>query len=176
MSLTRRQMLAAAAAAAAPLFDAAALAEAVAAGPKFLSSAELALLDELTELILPTDEHSPGARAAKVAAYIDARLAEAVEPEIRTRWRDGLKAVDALAASMHGRAFMACSAPQREATLTRLAAHEKAPETAEDKFFVELKAWTVNTYYTSAIGLHEEIEYTGNTLLQEFEGTDVSRK
>lgn len=30
----------------------------------------------LSELIIPTDEHSPGARAAKVAEYIDRRPAD----------------------------------------------------------------------------------------------------
>ena len=30
-------------------------------------------------MIIPADDHSPGARAAKVAAYIDARLAEALD-------------------------------------------------------------------------------------------------
>jgi hypothetical protein len=33
----------------------------------FFTRAELALVDELSEMIIPTDDHSPGARAAKVA-------------------------------------------------------------------------------------------------------------
>ena len=37
------------------------------------------MLDELTEIIIPTDSHSPGAKAAKVAVYIDKSLAEAFE-------------------------------------------------------------------------------------------------
>src|SRR4051794_13124710 len=45
---------------------------------RFLTPAEYALLDELTELIIPTDAHSPGARAAGVAGYIDARLTESL--------------------------------------------------------------------------------------------------
>ena len=47
-------------------------------------------------MIIPTDEHSPGARAAKVAAYIDGRLAEAWDEQDRTDWRDGLKRVEQL--------------------------------------------------------------------------------
>ena len=49
----------------------------------FFTSDELALVDELSELIIPTDGHSPGARTAGVAAYIDARLAEAWDPADR---------------------------------------------------------------------------------------------
>src|SRR5436190_12606137 len=69
--------------------DAQSLASAgVSAAPRaFFTPDELALVDELSELIIPTDDHSPGARAAKVAAYIDARLADAWEEQDRTDWR-----------------------------------------------------------------------------------------
>ena len=62
----------------------------------FFTRQELALVDELAEMIIPADEHSPGARAAKVAAYIDARLAEAFDAADRTTWRDGLKLIEQL--------------------------------------------------------------------------------
>ena len=58
-------------------------------------------------MIIPTDEHSPGARAAKVAAYIDFRLAEAWEEKDRTDWRDGLKRVDAAVAGIQRQAVHA---------------------------------------------------------------------
>ena len=62
-------------------------------------------------MIIPADEHSPGARAARVAAYIDARLAEAWDDKDRTDWREGLKRVDELSQEMHGgRPFMQSSA------------------------------------------------------------------
>jgi hypothetical protein len=63
------------------------------AATTFFTRAELALVDELSEMIIPTDDHSPGARAAKVAGYIDARLAEAFEETDRTTWRQGLKLI-----------------------------------------------------------------------------------
>src|SRR5262249_28558791 len=47
--------------------------------PLFFTREEFALLDELTELIIPADDHSPGARAAQVASYIDFRLSESFE-------------------------------------------------------------------------------------------------
>src|SRR5207249_9801174 len=65
-----------------PLHDALPILQPVAGVPgKFLTAAEYALLDELTELIIPADDHSPGARAAAVAAYIDGRLAESRSEE-----------------------------------------------------------------------------------------------
>jgi hypothetical protein len=141
--------------------------------PKFFTPAEFAMLDELTETIIPSDEHSPGARAAKVAAYIDERVAEAFEPTARDDWRNGLKLVDELSNKMHKRAFMEASPEQRIAVLTRMAKNEMKPKTPEEIFFRELKRATADAYYTSKIGIHQEMEYKGNVMLQEFVGYDV---
>jgi len=151
--LSRRDMIATTAAAlVTPLLPAAPV---VAQRPaRFLTSAEVALLDELTELIIPTDEHSPGARAAGVAGYIDGQLAESLEPEWQARWRAGLQAVEALARELHGKAFLESTPDQRIAVLTRMAAAEG--------FFGELKSRTVHGYYTSKIGIHMDQAYKGN--------------
>ena len=181
--LTRRDALkiAAGAALSAPaLFTRAMAAPAAAAasGPRFFTREELAVLDELTELIIPADSHSPGARAAGVSSFIDGRLAEAylpVEQDVQQRWRDGLRRVDALCQEMNGAAFLAASPAQRVAVLTRMAASEKEkePTSADDKFWRELKSATVYAYYTSEIGIHQEMEYKGNTLQQEYAGEEA---
>lgn len=170
--------------------------------PRFFTPAEFALLDELTEMIIPADEHSPGARAAKVAAYLDFRVAE-TDPsiteyaELRRTWREGLKSVDQLSQKMNGAKFMQAAPEARLAVLTRLAANETAPQKrpVEDQyresnqnkkpqtevkpqepnqdFFVFLKAQTTRAYYTSEIGLKQELEYKGNQYLKEFVGYDA---
>jgi hypothetical protein len=145
-----------------------------AAAGRFLTADELALLDELSELIIPTDEHSPGARAAGVAAFIDGQLADAFEEKDRTDWRDGLKAIERVSQQLHGKAFMQASADQRVAVLTRVSQNERKAEAPEEKFFVELKSRVVHAYYSSEIGIKQEMEYKGNVFLQEFVGTDVS--
>jgi len=136
----------------------------------FFTPEELALVDELSELIIPTDDHSPGARAAKVASYIDARLAEAFEEKDRTAWRDGLKAVEQLSREMTGKPFLQSSPAERIATLTRMAQNEGKPQKPEELFFAELKSRVVSAYYTSEIGIKQEMEYKGNTYLTEFVG------
>lgn len=148
-----------------------------AAVPRFLTRDELALLDEVTETIIPADSHSPGARAAKVAAYIDARLAEAylpVEADVQQRWRDGLRRIDALSQELNRKTFVAASPAERVAVLTRLSVNEKDKEasSADDKFWRELKGATIHGYYTSEIGIHQEMEYKGNTLQQEYAGEE----
>ena len=39
---------------------------------------------------------------------------------------------------------------------------------------VELKGRVVHAYYSSEIGIKQELEYKGNVFLQEFAGQDVS--
>ncbi|HKE88756.1 MAG TPA: gluconate 2-dehydrogenase subunit 3 family protein [Gemmatimonadales bacterium] len=176
--LTRREMLelTAAAVAATPLVKASAEALVTASPPgKYLTAAELALLDELSEMIIPADDHSPGAKAAGVAAYIDYRLSISVEPDWKLKWRNGLKLVNGLSHSLNNKAFLDASADQRLAVLTKMAAGEENPKTPEEHFFNELKRWTVEGYYTSSIGIHQDQEYKGNVVQPgEFAGYDAT--
>src|SRR3989442_9735493 len=92
-SVSRREMIAATAAAlVTPLLPGVAATAPAAIGVpgKFLTAAEFAMLDELTELIIPAHDHSPGAPAAAVAAYIDGRLAESLEPHWQAKVRPRL--------------------------------------------------------------------------------------
>src|SRR5262249_34319405 len=141
----------------------------------FFTPDEFAMVDELSELIIPTDEHSPGARAAKVAEYIDGRLADSFGDEPKLQWREGLKLVDQISVDMNGRPCMPAAQDQSVAVLTRMARNESNPENPEEKFFVELKSRVARAYYTSKIGIHEAVEYKGQTGLREFAGIDVSK-
>jgi hypothetical protein len=143
---------------------------------RFFTRAEFAMVDELSELIIPADEHSHGARAAKAAEYIDQRLAESPEEEPKREWREGLKLIDQISNEMNGRSFMQSSPEQRIALLERIAQNETNPQKPEEKFFVELKSRVAHAYYTSKIGIQSELEYKGNTYLREFVGVDVSKK
>ena len=170
--VTRREMLKAAAAAtvAVPAFG---QSKSKVKAPQFFTPHEFALVDELTEIIIPTDEHSPGARAAKVAAYIDQTLAEAFTNEPREQWRTGLKLIDALSHLMHHKSFLNSSAEQRENVVAKIAQSEQNPKLPEEEFFAELKQRTARGYYTSKIGIHQEMEYKGNTYLKEYVGEEV---
>ena len=164
--VSRRQMVEATAAAllAAPLLHVLppAIYPGAAYAPRFLTPAEFALLDELTETIIPTDDVSPGARAAGVAAYIDGRLAESLRPAWQAQWRSGLAGVDQLSRELTGTTFLAATPRQRLAVLARMAANEADPQTEPEKFFRELKHWTASGYYTTKIGIHQDQHYKGN--------------
>ena len=170
-NLTRRELIQISAGAASVTAGAGPLAAQKA--PLFFTKDDFALVDELTELIIPTDDHSPGARAAHVAEYIDARLAESFEDEPKQKWREGLKRIDAISQEMHGRPFMQATPDQRMAVLQRISKNEQKAQLPEEQFFDELKRDTAYAYYTSKIGIHQEMEYKGNVYLQEFAGYEV---
>ncbi|MBO0797676.1 MAG: gluconate 2-dehydrogenase subunit 3 family protein [Blastocatellia bacterium] len=140
---------------------------------QFFTPAEFTLVDELSEMIIPADDHSPGAREAKVAAFVDQTLGETLDTQMKQRWREGLKSIEAITQEMHGKSFINAAPDQRAATLDRIAKNETDPQKPEDKFFVELKSAVAFAYYTSKIGLRQELEYKGNTYLKEFVGEEV---
>jgi hypothetical protein len=141
--------------------------------PKFFSREQFAVVDILTELIIPADGHSSGARAARVAEYLDARLAEAFEDDLKAKWREGLDCVQTISGEMHGVSFAEATPEQQVALLTRISKNEDHPQAPEEHFFQLLKSSTAHAYYTSKIGLHQELEYKGNVLLQEFVGYEL---
>ncbi len=170
MKLTRREMIQATVAAMALPIP-----EARAPSPRFFTPAEFALMDELSDMIIPTDAQSGGARAAGVAAYIDGRLAEAFEPEQGVRWRAGLRAVEDLSREMNGTAFMESTPAQRLAVLTRMAAAESDPKTTAERFFGEIKGLTIQAYYTSKVGIHDDQRYKGNVYQTgDYAGSDAT--
>lgn len=143
---------------------------------KFFTADELKMVDELGELIIPADDHSPGARAAKCADYIDARLAETWDEASKQQWREGLALINQLSTEMHGQPFLKASTDQRIALLERIARNEANPQKPEEKFFGTLKGSVAHAYYTSKIGIQQELQYKGNTYQREFSGVDVRQK
>jgi len=75
-------------------------------GHKFFTGEEYAMVDELTDIIIPTDEQSGGAKAARVADYIDQRLAEAFDASERDEWRKQLGLIDARSSKLHAKTFL----------------------------------------------------------------------
>ncbi len=133
---------------------------------RFFTVAEFKMVDELAEMIIPADEKSGGARAAKCAEYIDVQLAEAFEQDERDRWRQRLQLMDTVSKQMYGAAFIEATPVQRTELLTRIAANEKNPGTPDEHFFITLKRSTIRAYYTSKIGIQDDLDYQGNVLQQ----------
>jgi len=129
-------------------------------------------VEELTETIIPADSHSGGAKAAKVADYIDQLLRDTLDDNLKSTWREGLRLIDIMSQHYHGKTFLNASPEERIAVLSVLSENEKLTELPEVRFFVTLKDLTVTGYYTSKIGIHDELEYKGNRILKEYVGCD----
>jgi len=136
---------------------------------RFFTRAQYATVDALAERIIPADDRSGGAHAARVADFIDLLVFEGPQ-DIKTAWHDGLVHLDEAARKQHGAAFAKTSVGQQIALLTEISRDEADPKTPLEEFFREAKARTIQGYYTSKIGIHDELHYKGNQFLQEFVG------
>jgi hypothetical protein len=141
------------------------------AAPKlvFLTAAQYATVDAVAETIIPADDHSPGARAARVADYIDLLLSESDAPTKET-WTSGLVALDQASSERFKAPFAKATGAQQVELLTTLSQRELSPQTPLEKFFKVTKDATIRGYYTSEIGIHKELQYQGNKFLPEFVG------
>ncbi len=108
--------------------------------PQFFTQQEYAILDQVTEMIIPRDE-TPGARDAGVSEFIDFMAAH--DPDIQQPLRDGLRSL------------------QESGLSTELL--PSAP------FFNLLRRYTVMGYYTTRIGL-EQLDFPGLKLYSKSPG------
>lgn len=143
--------------------------------PLFFTKEEFQLLDRLTDLIIPTDDHSGGAHEAQVASYIDKTVAEAFDPDEKKSWRKGLACVEDTSQKQNGKRFLQSPEPGQIAVLTSMSKHEGKAKGNDEAgmFFEKLKATTAFAYYSSSLGIHQEMNYKGNVILEQFVGYDA---
>ena len=124
--------------------------------PRALAAEDYELLGALLDLVIPPSE-TPGARQAGAPAIIDETLAG--RPDERAAFEAGLRRLRAAG-------FAEMTPAEQNAAL-----REYEQSSGETKaFFESLKALTVDAYYSTEIGLVEELGYKGNTYLAEFPG------
>jgi len=136
---------------------------------QYFSADQLRTLDALTETIIPADDHSLGAEAAAVSEYIDAIVADGPKTT-QQFWDGGIFLVNKLAQGSFGKFYEDCSAEEQIAIMSELAGNEDDLSSPEHRFYAALKRATIDGYYTSKIGIHQELQYQGNEALGEFPG------
>jgi hypothetical protein len=67
-------------------------------------------------------------------------------------------------------AFRRAAQEHQISLLKAISRNERRPITIEERFFVAIKSLTVDGYYTSEIGIHQDLRYKGNAYLKEFVG------
>ncbi len=126
----------------------------------------------LSELIIPQTE-TPGAKAARVNRFIDAVLQKA-KPEDRDSFVRGLTWVDDHSRRQFKNDFVAATPAQQTALLTELSRSDDVPAELRigADFFRAIKSLTIDGYYTTEIGLRQELGDNGQLFLAQFGGCD----
>jgi gluconate 2-dehydrogenase gamma chain len=122
--------------------------------PQFFTLAEYAMVERLSEIIIPSDA-TPGAKEAGVAEFIDFMVAN--DPEPQYPFRLGLAGLNAHSERTLGKKFIELTPQQQNQLLEPLGFKDKAQPGEEDgrKFFRLIRAYTVTGFYTSQIGYKE---------------------
>ena len=145
-------------------------ASAAAWSPSALTPRQNEAVIALSELIIPATD-TPGAKAALVNRFIDHVLSTAEAAE-RSEFIRGLAWLDDRCRARIGKDVAGATAEELTTVLTPLAAEGTAPdETAPGvAFFRAIKSMTITGYYTTEIGLRQELGDDGRMMLGAFEG------
>jgi hypothetical protein len=85
-------------------------------------------------------------------------VADHYHADRQRRFLDGLIDLDRRAASMHRHLFIECQADEQDAVLAAVEANAYAArESGADSFWRDLKYLTLYGYYTSEIGIEQEL-------------------
>ena len=157
-------------------FDDAALSRTMVQGTGAFTAADVALLDEIAETILP-ETSTPGAKAAKTGAFMALMVTDVYTAARREVFVDGMRQVNAASVRAHGVDFMSASASQRLAVVEALDREQKAamdarlpdpvnrapaPPAAPDEpahYFRMMKELALLGFFTSEVGCTKALRY-----------------
>ena len=122
--------------------------------------AQDAILDRLSDIIIPADDESPGAHDAGVSKFLE--LAAFVNPQRHQAWSRGIEAVEAAAGRKFSRPFMDCTREQQEQIVEEMARNEGQPTNDLERFFTSLKPAIVDGYRYSEPGVKQFMRWEGN--------------
>jgi len=138
--------------------------------PKALSAQQNATVIELTEMIIPQTD-TPGARVALVNRFVDAVLEDA-DARDRKEFFRGLQWVDERSRDLFGADFVSATPEQRTALLTIMSSgkNKSLMDQIGVEFFQSIKSMTITGYYTSEVGMRQELGDDGQLFFAEFKG------
>ena len=157
-------------------FDDGALAVAAEQGTSLFAAADVAMLDEIAETILP-ETSTPGAKAAKTGAFMALMVTEAYDARQQQVFRAGLGQVDEACRKAHGVTFMPATPAQRLSVVEALDREQKAamdartptrttrapaaPAASDEPahYFRMMKELALLGYFTSEIGYTKAMRY-----------------
>ena len=155
--------------------DSAALVQATSHGVGTFTAADIALLDEIAETILPQTS-TPGAKAAKTGAFMALMVSDVYTDRDQQVFRDGMRTLEAQCRAMHGAGFLQATPAQRLSLLQVLDREQKtameershfrtrypaapSPPDAPAHYFRMMKELALLGYFTSEIGYTQAMRY-----------------
>jgi hypothetical protein len=132
--------------------------------PRFFNQSDFATISRIADLIIPETD-TPGASGAGVPAYIDLVISRNGDQQRVAA--DGLRWLDTEAERLTEKKFIGLTEQQQLSILESLCESADGTEGITRgrnvQFFAMMKSLTADGYYTSRIGLIEELGYKGNT-------------
>jgi hypothetical protein len=127
------------------------------------SAAEIALLDEIGDTILPPSD-VPGAKAVGIGAFLAMMINDCYTPAEQQGLRDGLGRLTAGFTQRFGGDFVTGTAANRTAYLNDLdreqrAYHQNLAPGAQPHYFRVLKELTILGYFSSEVGATQALRY-----------------
>ncbi len=131
-------------------------------GSRFLNDGDFQTISRIADLIIP-ETTTPGAVGAGVPAYIDLVISR--DSLHQALVADGLRWLDAQAKEKGATQFLELDERTQLSILEPLceAADSESMPGRNVQFFALIKRLTADGYYTSKIGLIDELGYKGNT-------------
>lgn len=123
------------------------------------SVADLALMDEIGETIIPATD-IPGAKAVGIGEFMAMMAFECLDAADQDAFEEGLATLDAAFRRKHGVGFVAGSPADRTEFLNRLDRELRTAKRGEGpEYFRMLKELTLLGYFTSEIGCTQALRY-----------------
>lgn len=124
---------------------------------------DVAFLDEVADTIIPTT-NTPGAKAAKVGAFMTVMVNDCYTPENQKIFREGMGKLDDASNKKFSKGFMNLTPEQKKELLTELDKEQKAYTKNKKKedpahYFRQMKELTLLGYFTSEIGATQALRY-----------------
>ena len=139
---------------------------------RFFTEAQYQLVSRIADLIIPPTD-TPGAVGAGVPKYIDRVVSG--DSRLQRVFKKGLRRVQSESKSQFGNDFLHLTETQQvdllhsfSAAADRRTASKRAKTHPTGTFFEAIKNLTADGYYTSRVGLLQELGYNGNTALASF--------
>ncbi|SDD82188.1 Gluconate 2-dehydrogenase subunit 3 [Pricia antarctica] len=124
------------------------------------SESDIVLLDELGETILPATEGSPGAKAAKVGAFIKNIVNDCYSKKERGTFLKGMGEFEQSVKETYSKGFLELDRVQRHELVVKL---DKEAESINDgidtQFYPIVKILVIEGYFTSEPGLTGALRY-----------------